>query len=67
MKKICFYVMALLGLWGVACKKSAPAAPSWTPGSDVYIVESDDTGHVVYWKNGVETDLGPATARQTEL
>jgi hypothetical protein len=42
------------------CKKSAsaPSPPAWTTGADVYFV-GQDTGRVVYWKNGVRTVMGP--------
>lgn len=49
----------LMGGMEAGCKKSgsAPSKPTWTPGSDIYIV-GQDTGRAVYWKNGVKTVLG---------
>jgi hypothetical protein len=62
-KTIAFSLLAAGLLAGgiTGCKKSAnhgSAGPTWTPGSDIYIVGTD-SGHAVYWKNGVETVLGP--------
>lgn len=50
--KTLFYAFVILGWLGGACRKSAPAKSSWTAGSDIYIVGSDNDGHAVYWKNG---------------
>lgn len=62
MKKMTFFwlLSATLVACGVAgCKKSASKPkPSWTPGSDIYMV-GGDSGRAVYWKNGDKTVLTP--------
>lgn len=60
---------AILAGVGSACKKASKpgtTAPAWTSGKDIYFV-GNDGGKAVYWKNGLETVLGPGMGQGITL